>query len=36
LGHTSDIKVIKTDTTLDLSQKVEKCMNWKVNGMWCY
>ncbi len=24
----SDIKLIRTDTTLDLSQKAEKGMNW--------
>jgi len=28
LGHISDIKLIKTDTTLDLSQKVEKDINF--------
>ena len=27
--HVSDIKLIRTDTTLDLSQKAEKGMNWK-------
>jgi hypothetical protein len=26
LGHVSDIKLIRTDTTLDLSQKAEKGM----------
>jgi hypothetical protein len=26
--HISDIKLIRTDTTLDLSQKAEKGMNW--------
>jgi len=29
LGHISDIKLIRTDTTLDLSQKAEKGMSWK-------
>ena len=28
--HVSDIKLIRTDTTLDLSQKAEKGMNWTV------
>ena len=28
--HVSDIKLIRTDTTLDLSQKAEKGMNEKV------
>jgi len=27
LGHISDIKLIRTDTTLDLSQKAEKGMS---------
>ncbi|CAG7899769.1 unnamed protein product [Brassica rapa] len=27
MGHISDIKLIRTDTTLDLSQKAEKGMN---------
>ena len=27
--HISDIKLIRTDTTLDLSQKAEKVMSWK-------
>jgi len=27
LAHVSDIKLIRTDTTLDLSQKAEKGMN---------
>ena len=27
IGHVSDIKLIRTDTTLDLSQKAEKGMN---------
>jgi hypothetical protein len=26
MGHVSDIKLIRTDTTLDLSQKAEKGM----------
>jgi len=26
--HISDIKLIRTDTTLDLSQKIEKGMLW--------
>ena len=26
--HVSDIKLIRTDTTLDLSQKAEKGMSW--------
>ncbi|KFK43189.1 hypothetical protein AALP_AA1G091400 [Arabis alpina] len=29
MDHISDIKLIRTDTTLDLSQKAEKGMNWK-------
>jgi len=29
LSHISDIKLIRTDTTLDLSQKAEKGMSWK-------
>ncbi|KAF7039102.1 hypothetical protein CFC21_049162 [Triticum aestivum] len=28
MTHISDIKLIKTDTTLDLSQKAEKGMSW--------
>ena len=28
MTHISDIKLIRTDTTLDLSQKAEKGMNW--------
>ena len=28
IGHVSDIKLIRTDTTLDLSQKAEKGMNF--------
>ncbi|KAJ0053541.1 hypothetical protein Pint_01169 [Pistacia integerrima] len=27
MSHVSDIKLIRTDTTLDLSQKAEKGMN---------
>ncbi|CAI0540645.1 unnamed protein product, partial [Linum tenue] len=30
LAHISDIKLIRTDTTLDLSQKAEKGMNSSV------
>mgnify|MGYP007069643195 FL=1 len=30
IGHVSDIKLIRTDTTLDLSQKAEKGMNCSV------
>uniref|UniRef100_K3YMC9 Uncharacterized protein n=1 Tax=Setaria italica TaxID=4555 RepID=K3YMC9_SETIT len=29
MAHISDIKLIRTDTTLDLSQKAEKGMIWK-------
>ncbi|KAJ1261690.1 hypothetical protein BS78_09G049900 [Paspalum vaginatum] len=29
MAHVSDIKVIRTDTTLDLSQKAEKGMSCK-------
>ncbi|RID73205.1 hypothetical protein BRARA_B00369, partial [Brassica rapa] len=32
MGHISDIKLIRTDTTLDLSQKAEKGMNCSVNS----
>ncbi|KAM3295389.1 hypothetical protein ACQJBY_037958 [Aegilops geniculata] len=28
MAHISNIKLIKTDTTLDLSQKAEKGMLW--------
>ncbi|KAH6556986.1 hypothetical protein KP509_1Z144100 [Ceratopteris richardii] len=28
MDHVSDIKLIRTDTTLDLSQKAEKGMRW--------
>ncbi|KAJ6675901.1 VACUOLAR ATP SYNTHASE CATALYTIC SUBUNIT-RELATED / V-ATPASE-RELATED / VACUOLAR PROTON PUMP-RELATED [Salix viminalis] len=28
MAHVSDIKLIRTDTTLDLSQKAEKGMSW--------
>jgi len=31
LAHISDIKLIRTDTTLDLSQKAEKGMSVKGN-----
>ncbi|CAN7135198.1 unnamed protein product [Brassica rapa subsp. narinosa] len=34
MAHISDIKLIKTDTTLDLSQKAEKGMNYTVGGVW--
>ncbi|KAG2721550.1 hypothetical protein I3760_02G087000, partial [Carya illinoinensis] len=30
MGHVSDIKLIRTDTTLDLSQKAEKGMHFQV------
>ncbi|KFK34920.1 hypothetical protein AALP_AA5G210700 [Arabis alpina] len=30
MGHISDIKLIRTDTTLDLSQKAEKGMNFEL------
>nr|KYP70423.1 hypothetical protein KK1_009643 [Cajanus cajan] len=30
MTHISDIKLIRTDTTLDLSQKAEKGMIWNV------
>ena len=30
MAHISDIKLIRTDTTLDLSQKAEKGMNYSV------
>ena len=29
MAHISDIKLIRTDTTLDLSQKAEKGMSYK-------
>jgi hypothetical protein len=31
MAHISDIKLIRTDTTLDLSQKAEKGMNCYVD-----
>ncbi|KFK40416.1 hypothetical protein AALP_AA3G371000 [Arabis alpina] len=31
MDHISDIKLIRTDTTLDLSQKAEKGMSWKLD-----
>ena len=31
MAHISDIKLIRTDTTLDLSQKAEKGMNGLVH-----
>ena len=34
--HISDIKLIRTDTTLDLSQKAEKGMNCSVSGFVFY
>jgi hypothetical protein len=30
MAHISDIKLIRTDTTLDLSQKAEKGMNFSL------
>ncbi|KAF7836735.1 hypothetical protein G2W53_011594 [Senna tora] len=30
MAHVSDIKLIRTDTTLDLSQKAEKGMSFKM------
>ncbi|CDO97530.1 unnamed protein product [Coffea canephora] len=32
MAHVSDIKLIRTDTTLDLSQKAEKGMRFSVLG----
>ncbi|KAG6664520.1 hypothetical protein CIPAW_02G098700 [Carya illinoinensis] len=32
MGHVSDIKLIRTDTTLDLSQKAEKGMSFLSNN----
>ncbi|WZZ04013.1 hypothetical protein YC2023_089934 [Brassica napus] len=32
MDHISDIKLIRTDTTLDLSQKAEKGMNCKMGS----
>jgi len=32
MAHISDIKLIRTDTTLDLSQKAEKGMNWTMGS----
>nr|VDC79348.1 unnamed protein product [Brassica rapa] len=32
MGHISDIKLIRTDTTLDLSQKAEKGMICSVSS----
>ena len=34
--HISDIKLIRTDTTLDLSQKAEKGMNFPVQIVHLY
>ena len=36
MAHISDIKLIRTDTTLDLSQKAEKGMNFTEAGMAFY
>jgi len=36
LAHISDIKLIRTDTTLDLSQKAEKGMSWTMLGVSFY
>ncbi|KAL4318175.1 hypothetical protein GQ457_18G002410 [Hibiscus cannabinus] len=36
LAHVSDIKLIRTDTTLDLSQKAEKGMPCKVEARFLY
>ncbi|OIT29415.1 hypothetical protein A4A49_24111 [Nicotiana attenuata] len=33
MTHISDIKLIRTDTTLDLSQKAEKGMLYVVQGL---
>ncbi|CAA7409319.1 unnamed protein product [Spirodela intermedia] len=33
MTHVSDIKLIRTDTTLDLSQKAEKGMNFPVETL---
>jgi len=36
MTHVSDIKLIRTDTTLDLSQKAEKGMLWTVLHIFTY
>ena len=36
MTHISDIKLIRTDTTLDLSQKAEKGMIYYVSGLAFY
>ena len=36
MGHISDIKLIRTDTTLDLSQKAEKGMDCAVSRFFPY
>ncbi|KAJ6944122.1 hypothetical protein NC652_009521 [Populus alba x Populus x berolinensis] len=34
MAHVSDIKLIRTDTTLDLSQKAEKDRRSRITGFW--
>ncbi|KAJ6934210.1 hypothetical protein NC651_009300, partial [Populus alba x Populus x berolinensis] len=34
MAHVSDIKLIRTDTTLDLSQKAEKDKRSRITGFW--
>ncbi|KAL4375657.1 hypothetical protein AHAS_Ahas05G0303700 [Arachis hypogaea] len=36
MAHISDIKLIRTDTTLDLSQKAEKGMLFRVQELFFY
>ncbi|MFS7922238.1 hypothetical protein Hanom_Chr03g00246731 [Helianthus anomalus] len=36
MAHISDIKLIRTDTTLDLSQKAEKGMLFLIIGLCLY
>ncbi|KAF9664943.1 hypothetical protein SADUNF_Sadunf16G0071000 [Salix dunnii] len=36
MAHVSDIKLIRTDTTLDLSQKAEKGMIWPADSISFY
>ena len=36
MAHVSDIKLIRTDTTLDLSQKAEKGMHYNVPSLAFY
>ena len=36
MAHVSDIKLIRTDTTLDLSQKAEKGMIWPASALIFY